>query len=155
MRKITGTLQGKLSSFLHLSRAPTPSLIDIDSSSDNDITMTSARTRRVTESFCSNCYLTSPYFTVICHSIWSLPLATSTHLPQRLLLIQNSNHTQYLPQIRYPFQRWYPPCPGNLILLVSQDQTLFSRSVAMFALMTVIVVNYYLFSARLRIPIIQ
>jgi hypothetical protein len=35
MRKIAGTFKGKLSSLLHLSRAPTPSSIEMDSSSDN------------------------------------------------------------------------------------------------------------------------
>jgi hypothetical protein len=39
MRKIAGSFKGKLSSILHLSRAPTasgtPSSIDMDSSSDN------------------------------------------------------------------------------------------------------------------------
>jgi hypothetical protein len=35
IRRIAGSFKGKLSSLLHLSRAPTPSSIDKDSSSDN------------------------------------------------------------------------------------------------------------------------
>ena len=42
MRKIARSLQGKLSSLLRLSRAPTPSLMDVDPRSDNDIATTNA-----------------------------------------------------------------------------------------------------------------
>ena len=127
MRKIAGSLQGKLSSLFHLSRVPTPSLIEIDPSSDNNIATSNAGTRWATKLPCLNCYLAFLYFEVIYHSIWSLPLATSTHLPQRLLL-QNLNHSQWPPQIRYPFQRWYLLCAGNL---AAQDQKPYSRSVTM------------------------
>jgi hypothetical protein len=40
MRKIAGSLHEKLSSLLRLSRAPTASLMDVDSRSDNDIATT-------------------------------------------------------------------------------------------------------------------
>ena len=42
IRKAAGSFKGKLSSLLHLSRAPTPSSIKMDSSSDNP-TLSSAR----------------------------------------------------------------------------------------------------------------
>jgi hypothetical protein len=45
MRKIAGSSQGELPSLLRLSRAPTPSLIEIDPSSDNNIAMSNAGTR--------------------------------------------------------------------------------------------------------------
>ena len=127
MRKIGGSLQGKLSSLLRLSRAPTQSLIEIDPSSDNNIATSNTGTRWATELPCLNCYLTSSYFEVIYHSIWSLLLATGTHLRQRLLL-QNSNHTRWPSQIRYLLQRWYLLWAGNL---VAQDQKPCLRSVTM------------------------
>jgi hypothetical protein len=45
MRRIAGSLQGKMSSLLRLSRAPIPSLIEIDPSSDHNIAMSNAGTR--------------------------------------------------------------------------------------------------------------
>jgi hypothetical protein len=45
MHKIAGSLQERLSSLRRLSRAPTPSLLNIDLSSDNDIATTNAGTR--------------------------------------------------------------------------------------------------------------
>ena len=104
MRKIAGSLKEKLSSLLQ-SRAPTPSLIDVNPT-------TKAGTRWVVESLSHNYCLTScAYFELVGHSIWLLP--------QRLPL-RKANQTKFpLHQGRYLL------CRGNLVL---QNRKICTRS---------------------------
>ena len=109
MRKIAGSFKGKISSLLHLSRAPTPSSIEMDSSSGNP-------TRWVTKFFSSTFHWNG--FVLL--SVSPLPVVGADHAPTEAYTLSPDPSIFKQPWVFH----WTPAC--NLHVWPEEKLTSFS-----------------------------